>query len=73
MIRILATSMLALIAILASLNASSAQDYPTKPIRIVVGYPPGAGIDFTARLFADRLKAALAQPVLVREPGGRRR
>jgi len=69
-IRILATSMLALIAILASLNASSAQDYPTKPIRIVVGYPPGAGIDFTARLFADWLKAALGQPVLVENRAG---
>jgi tripartite-type tricarboxylate transporter receptor subunit TctC len=69
-IRILATSMLALIAILASPAASNAQDYPSKPIRIVVGYPPGAGIDFTARLFADWLKAALGQPVLVDNRAG---
>jgi len=69
-IRILATSMLALIAILASPAASNAQDYPSKPIRIVVGYPPGAGIDFTARLFADWLKAALGQPVLVENRAG---
>jgi tripartite-type tricarboxylate transporter receptor subunit TctC len=69
-IRILATSMLALIAILASPEASKAQDYPSKPIRIVVGYPPGAGIDFTARLFADWLKAALGQPVLVENRAG---
>ena len=70
MIRILATSMLALIAILASPAASNAQDYRSKPIRIVVGYPPGAGIDFTARLFADWLKAALGQPVLVENRAG---
>jgi tripartite-type tricarboxylate transporter receptor subunit TctC len=62
--------MLALIAILASPKAGNAQDYPSKPIRIVVGYPPGAGIDFTARLFADWLKAALGQPVLVENRAG---
>jgi len=69
-IRIVTTSMLALIAILASPKAGNAQDYPSKPIRIVVGYPPGAGIDFTARLFADWLKAALGQPVLVENRAG---
>jgi hypothetical protein len=42
-----------------------AQDYPARPIRIIVGYPPGAGLDFTARLFAEWLKAALGQPTVV--------
>ena len=66
----LAISALALIAALASPRAANAENYPAKPIRIIVGYPPGAGIDFTARLFADWLKAALGQPVVVENRAG---
>jgi tripartite-type tricarboxylate transporter receptor subunit TctC len=70
MIRMLAISALALIAALASPRAANAENYPAKPIRIIVGYPPGAGIDFTARLLADWLKAALGQPVVVENRAG---
>jgi tripartite-type tricarboxylate transporter receptor subunit TctC len=65
----LAFSALVLTAVLAS-PAGSAQDYPSKPIRIVVGYPPGAGVDFTARVFADRLKEAFGQPTIVENRPG---
>jgi tripartite-type tricarboxylate transporter receptor subunit TctC len=70
MIRVLALPTFALIAALTWPPASNAQSYPSKPIRIIVGYPPGAGIDFTARLFAERLKTALGQPVLVENKAG---
>ena len=44
MIRAVAFAVLVAIAALAS-PAGLAQDYPSKPIRIIVGYPPGAGVD----------------------------
>jgi tripartite-type tricarboxylate transporter receptor subunit TctC len=45
--------------------ASHAADYPTKPITIVVGYAAGGGVDAMARIIAEKLPAALGQPVVV--------
>ena len=59
---------MALFAISAS--PVSAQDYPSRPIHIVVGYPPGGGVDFTARLFADWLQSAFHQPAIVENRAG---
>jgi tripartite-type tricarboxylate transporter receptor subunit TctC len=70
MIRVLAISALALIAAVTSSGVAWAQDYPSRPIRIIVGYPPGAGVDFTARLFADRLKTAFNQSTIVENRAG---
>ena len=39
--------------------------YPSKPIRLIVGFPPGGGIDFTARTIQTGLEAALGQPVVI--------
>jgi len=44
---------------------SSAQDYPSKPIRLVVPYPPGSGTDIVGRLLAQRLGESLGQQVYV--------
>jgi tripartite-type tricarboxylate transporter receptor subunit TctC len=66
--RVAMISLLALFAL--SSVASSAQDYPSRPIHIVVGYPPGAGVDFTARLFAERLQTAFGQPAIVENRAG---
>jgi tripartite-type tricarboxylate transporter receptor subunit TctC len=39
--------------------------YPNKPIKLIVGFPPGGGIDFTARTIQTGLEAALGQPVVI--------
>ncbi len=44
---------------------AAAQSYPAKPIRLIVGYPPGGGIDFTARTIQQPLQEALKQQVIV--------
>jgi tripartite-type tricarboxylate transporter receptor subunit TctC len=50
---------------LGAAAAHAQQAYPTKPIRFMVGYPPGGGTDLTARLVAPRLADRLGQPVIV--------
>jgi tripartite-type tricarboxylate transporter receptor subunit TctC len=50
--------------------AFAQQNYPDKPIRIVVGYPPGGSSDFSARLLSTRLSAALNQSIVVDNRGG---
>ena len=49
-----------------------AQSYPTKPIRLIIGYPPGGSADITARLTGQWLSERLGQPVVDRKPAGRR-
>jgi len=47
-----------------------AQEYPSRPIRFVVPYPPGALTDTLARAIGERLSSALKQPVLVENKPG---
>ncbi len=47
-----------------------AQTYPTRPLRMIVPYPPGASVDFTARLMGHRLNDALKQTVVIDNRGG---
>ena len=47
------------------LRAPAQAAYPHKPIRLIVGFPPGGGIDFTARTLQPALEAALGQPVVI--------
>lgn len=46
------------------------QDYPAKPVRLVVNYPPGSGSDIVMRLIAVKLSSALGQQVVVENRGG---
>ena len=55
----------ATIAVLLSLATAARADYPEKPIRLVVPFPPGGVTDVVARLLAERLTAEFGQQVLV--------
>ncbi len=59
-----------LIAAGLAVSAAHAQQYPTRPLRIIVPYPPGATTDFTARLMGQRLGESLGQAVVVDNRGG---
>lgn len=51
-------------------SAVQAQDYPNRPLRFIVPYPPGALTDVLARAIGDRLGTALKQPVVVENRAG---
>src|SRR5437764_10960493 len=55
---------------LAASMPSLAQDYPNRPIRFIVPYPPGGGTDVVARIMNEALAEALGQPIIIDNRGG---
>jgi len=50
--------------------AALAQDWPSKPVRFIVPYPPGGGTDVIARIVQQRLSEALGQTIVIENRGG---
>jgi tripartite-type tricarboxylate transporter receptor subunit TctC len=53
------------LALMQAIGTADAQTYPSKPIRMVVPFPAGGGIDTVARILAPKLSEGLGQPVVV--------
>ena len=62
--------LLALTMALTSLNVANAQDYPSRPVRFIVGAAAGSNTDLLARLFAAEYQKILNQPFVVEDKPG---
>jgi tripartite-type tricarboxylate transporter receptor subunit TctC len=61
---------LAFVALVSASPGAIAQTYPTKPVKLVVPFPPGGSLDTTGRLLAQKLTEAWGQPVVVENKPG---
>ena len=59
-----------LVCLLFSVNLWGQDAWPSKPMRMILPFPPGGGTDILGRLIADRLSASLGQPVVTENRGG---
>jgi tripartite-type tricarboxylate transporter receptor subunit TctC len=61
-----------LVAVLAaaSMRSAAAEDYPTRPVTMIVPFPAGGATDTLARFLGERLNAVLRQPVVIENVGG---
>jgi tripartite-type tricarboxylate transporter receptor subunit TctC len=69
-LRLILPTMLAGLSVAVLGAAAQAQDYPTKPIRLIVGFAAGGGNDIFARIIQQKLSELLGQPVLVENKPG---
>jgi tripartite-type tricarboxylate transporter receptor subunit TctC len=58
------------ISAIASIGSAAALDYPTRPVKWVVGYPPGGATDIIARLIGQRLSERLGQQFIIENKPG---
>jgi len=58
------------ISAIASIGSAAAQNYPTRPVKWVVGYPPGGATDIIARLIGQRLSERLGQQFVIENKPG---
>ncbi len=58
------------LAVLASPMATKAQEYPTKPVRIVVAFAPGSATDTVGRVYGQKVSELLGQPVIIENKPG---
>ncbi len=67
---ICATIVAVVLGVTVAAPAALAADYPTRPIRLIIGFPPGAAADISARLLADHMSKTLGQQVVVESRPG---
>jgi tripartite-type tricarboxylate transporter receptor subunit TctC len=61
---------LTMVAVATSVRAARADEYPARPIHLIVPFPPGAGSDTVARLVAQAMANSLPQPIVVENKSG---
>jgi tripartite-type tricarboxylate transporter receptor subunit TctC len=57
-------------ALVSSIIAANAQSFPSRPITLIVPFPPGGSTDTAARILADKMKPVLGQSVIIENVGG---
>jgi tripartite-type tricarboxylate transporter receptor subunit TctC len=62
--------MLALLAAVLASHGAAAQTYPSRPLTIIVPFPPGGPVDTIARILSERMRAFLGQPIVIENVGG---
>src|SRR5947207_6811696 len=62
--------LIALAALAGGILGAASQDYPSRPITLIVAFPAGGGVDTVGRLIAQKLTAALGQQVIVENKPG---
>jgi len=67
--RFACAAMAASFAAWSGLGAATAQDFPSRPIRMVIAFPAGGPTDFVGRLLADKLKDTFGQVIIENKPG----
>ena len=67
---ILSALVLSMLGAVSTGTALAQANYPDKPVRFVVPYPPGGGTDVIARIVQDRFQALLGQPIIIDNKGG---
>jgi tripartite-type tricarboxylate transporter receptor subunit TctC len=60
----------AIAALVGAACVAHAQEWPTKPVRWIVPYPPGGGTDVIARIMQSRMSEGLGQPIVIENRGG---
>jgi len=66
----LCRAVLAAVLVFATVSAAFGQAYPSKPVRLIVPFPPGGAVDFYARVVQEPLSEALGQPVVIDNRAG---
>jgi tripartite-type tricarboxylate transporter receptor subunit TctC len=56
--------------LVAGASEAAAQDYPSRPITVIVPFPAGGGVDAIGRILAERLSVALGQQIVIENRGG---
>ena len=70
MLRLRVVLSLAAAALFGGAPGAAAQDYPSKPITLIVPFPAGGGVAVIGRIVGEKLAAELGQPVIIDNRGG---
>jgi tripartite-type tricarboxylate transporter receptor subunit TctC len=63
-------SLVAALAVLATVGSAGAQNYPSRPITMIVPFPAGGATDTLGRLLGERMRTALGQPIIIENVAG---